>query len=89
MQWLPNGVTDKGTTLIIPPFAEELNKSRWILAEVGRELARRGVASILPDLYGTGDSDGEFREACWTRWRKDIAQAAAWSAAQGRPVGSQ
>lgn len=75
-----------GALLIVPPFAEEMNKTRWMYAEVARQLAARGVASALPDLYGTGDSEGEFREADWEVWKDDLARTAAWMQAQGRPV---
>jgi exosortase A-associated hydrolase 2 len=72
--------------LIAPPFAEEMNKSRRMLAEVGRALALRGMAAVLPDLGGTGDSSGEFRDAGWESWREDLLAAAAWSASEGWPV---
>lgn len=72
--------------LIAPPFAEEMNKSRRMLADVGRALAARGLAAVLPDLSGTGDSSGEFRDADWESWRADVVAAAAWSAAAGWPV---
>jgi exosortase A-associated hydrolase 2 len=63
-----------------------MNKSRRMLTLVGRELAARGLAVVLPDLTGTGDSDGEFRDADSEAWRGDLAATARWSAAQGWPV---
>jgi len=72
--------------LIAAPFAEEMNKSRRMLTLVGRELAARGLAVVLPDLTGTGDSDGEFRDADWESWRADLKAAAEWSAAEGWPI---
>ncbi|HLY53637.1 MAG TPA: hydrolase 2, exosortase A system-associated [Steroidobacteraceae bacterium] len=72
--------------LIAPPFAEEMNKTRRMLSEAGRELAARGVATVLPDLRGTGDSSGEFGDADWESWRGDLRAAAEWSAAEGWPV---
>lgn len=74
--------------LIVPPFAEEMNKSRSLFTEVAQALAARGVATLLPDLYGTGDSDGEFRDADAALWRADLERTIAWSAAQGWPVTS-
>lgn len=72
--------------LIVPPFAEEMNKSRPMLAMVAHGLATRGVATILPDLYGTGDSAGEFHEGNWDVWLDDLERAIRWSAANGYPV---
>jgi exosortase A-associated hydrolase 2 len=72
--------------LVAPPFAEEMNKSRKMLADVGRALCGHGIATILVDLYGTGDSEGEFREATWARWIDDLARAAEWAAAEGWSV---
>jgi len=74
--------------LIVPPFAEEMNKSRALFTEVAQSLAARGVATLLPDLYGTGDSEGEFRDADVELWRTDLERSIAWSAAQGWQVTS-
>jgi exosortase A-associated hydrolase 2 len=72
--------------LIAPAFAEEMNKTRTMLAEVGRALRARGIATVVVDLYGTGDSEGEFRDATYTCWIDDLARAAAWSADEGWPI---
>lgn len=68
----------RGTVLMIPPFGEEMNKSRCMLAKQARALAQRGFAILLIDLYGCGDSDGEFRDVSWEIWKDDIALACAW-----------
>lgn len=72
--------------LLIPPFAEEMNKSRPMLAMVADALAARGIASVLPDLYGTGDSAGEFRDADWSVWRDDLERVMDWARRQGCAV---
>ena len=72
--------------LIVPPFAEEMNKTRPMFTMVARGLAARGVATILPDLFGTGDSAGEFREGDWQTWQDDLLRAATWAEAQGYRV---
>ncbi len=59
-------------TLILPPFAEEMNKSRYMLARLGHRLGEAGGCALLPDLYGTGDSEGRFEDADWDIWRQDI-----------------
>ena len=72
--------------LLVPPFAEEMNKSRRMMTQLCEALATGGRAAVIADLYGTGDSDGEFEQATWERWVSDIDRAAAWSAAEGYPV---
>lgn len=73
-RFLPSRDT-RGVVLIVPPFAEEMNKSRKVLAEQGRQLALHGYQAVLPDLYGTGDSYGDFSAASWDIWKKDLLAA--------------
>lgn len=74
------------TVLVVPPFAEEMNKCRRMVTEVALGLAGRGVATLVPDLYGTGDSEGDFADADWDTWCNSLARAVQWSAAQGHAV---
>jgi exosortase A-associated hydrolase 2 len=72
--------------LIVPPFAEEMNKSRRIATDFARAAASRGLAALSVDLYGTGDSDGEFEEGTWDGWKADLRGAIAWAAHEGCKV---
>lgn len=77
-------VTPNGQTVIVfPALAEEMNKSRRLLWDLGQRLADVGIATIIPDLYGTGDSEGDFAQARWEDWRADIAATVAWACTQG------
>lgn len=58
--------------LLFPPFAEELNKSRRMIALQARSFADAGFAVFVVDLFGTGDSAGDFAEARWEKWRADM-----------------
>ncbi len=69
--------------VLLPPFAEEMNKSRHVMAQLGHRLARAGVTTVLPDLHGTGDSDGDFADADWDVWRRNAIDCAAWALDQG------
>jgi exosortase A-associated hydrolase 2 len=62
----------RGILLLVPPFAEEMNKSRRMMAEMSRAAAGQGWLSVLPDLTGTGDSGGDFADASWGRWHEDL-----------------
>src|SRR5262245_21600498 len=63
----------RGTVLLLPPFAEELNKTRRMCARFARRLAGHGWRVVRVDLYGCGDSAGEFRDATWSQWISDLA----------------
>ena len=59
-------------------FAEEMNKSRRMVAEAARLLAEDGVAVLQIDLLGCGDSSGDLADASWDEWIADVRQAARW-----------
>ena len=45
-----------------------------------RRLAEIGIDVLLLDLFGTGDSAGDFSEANWQGWREDVMAGATWLA---------
>ncbi|USX24312.1 hydrolase 2, exosortase A system-associated [Oxalobacteraceae bacterium OTU3CINTB1] len=68
----------RGALVYVPPFAEEMNKSRRMAALLALELARQGIATLRIDLHGCGDSSGDFADARWRHWRDDVGLASAW-----------
>lgn len=60
-------------------FAEEMNKSRRMVAMQARALAAEGHAVLCFDLLGCGDSAGDFGDASWDAWVEDVVAACAWS----------
>ena len=68
----------RGMVVYVHPFAEEMNKTRRMAAMTARALADRGLAVLLPDLLGCGDSPGDFGDAGWATWVDDIVQASRW-----------
>jgi exosortase A-associated hydrolase 2 len=75
-----------GSVLVVPPFGEEMNKSRRMIAETSQRLCGAGVTVVLPDLFGTGDSEGEFRDATVERWIEDLSSASRLVESRGQPV---
>lgn len=67
-----------GALIYIHPFAEEMNKSRHMVALQSRSMAELGYAVLQLDLYGCGDSSGNFADARWDIWLEDIAVAEKW-----------
>jgi len=43
-------------------FTGHRMESHWLFVKCSRALAKAGVASLRFDFYGSGESDGEFRE---------------------------
>jgi exosortase A-associated hydrolase 2 len=68
----------RGAVLYVHPFAEELNRSRRMAALQSRALAALGYGVLQIDLYGCGDSSGDFGDARWELWKQDLAAGAAW-----------
>ncbi len=75
---VPAEVAARGTLLFVPPFAEEMNRSRRMIALQARRLADMGFHVLQLDLFGTGDSAGDFSEARWDGWLEDIRCARRW-----------
>lgn len=67
-----------GSFLYLPPFAEEMHKSRRMAALQARALAQQGYAVLQCDLYGCGDSQGDFAQARWETWVEDAVLACSW-----------
>jgi exosortase A-associated hydrolase 2 len=80
-----DGVPDRGDIIFLAPFAEELNRSRHMIARTARRLAANGTGVLLLDLYGTGDSAGSFGEARLALWQDDVRATRHWLEKEGRP----
>ncbi|MGK5052364.1 hydrolase 2, exosortase A system-associated [Janthinobacterium sp. RB2P8] len=76
----PPGQSARGGILYVHPFAEELNKSRHVAAAQARAFAALGYSVLQIDLFGCGDSSGDFGEARWDIWHNDLHLACAWLA---------
>jgi exosortase A-associated hydrolase 2 len=68
----------RGAFIYIHPFAEEMNKSRRMAAMQARAFAEAGFGVLQIDLFGCGDSDGEFSHARWDIWKQDLFLAWNW-----------
>jgi exosortase A-associated hydrolase 2 len=68
----------RGTLLLVHAWAEEMNKCRHVMADIGRTLAAEGWATLLVDLLGCGDSSGDFGDAAWSDWIDDAQEGAVW-----------
>lgn len=72
----PESDNEKGPlVLVLPPFAEEMNKARKMIVTTQNALSKAHLPSLLLDLYGTGDSEGDFAAASWQRWQENVHDA--------------
>ncbi|HSV51249.1 MAG TPA: hydrolase 2, exosortase A system-associated [Burkholderiaceae bacterium] len=76
------GPKTRGRVLYAHPFAEEMNKSRRMVALQARHLSEAGFSVLQLDLQGCGDSSGDFGDATWQGWRDDLLHASDWLRAQ-------
>ena len=64
----------RGQILYLHPFAEEMHKSRRMVAIQAAD----GYSVLQLDLSGCGDSWGDFSDARWERWRNDAIAGMRW-----------
>lgn len=55
-----------------------MNKSRRTAAIQARHFAEVGFSVLQMDLYGCGDSAGDFGRATWSQWLRDLEAANEW-----------
>lgn len=72
------GAAARGAIVYLHPFAEELNTTRRMAALQARAFAAAGYGVLQIDLHGCGDSSGDFADARWLQWRRDVTLACDW-----------
>ncbi len=73
----------RATIVHVHAFAEEMNKSRRMVALQARALANAGFLVCRIDLFGCGDSSGDFGAATWDDWIRDAIDASQWAQRRG------
>jgi exosortase A-associated hydrolase 2 len=73
-------VPPRGAILYVHPFAEEMNKTRRMAALQARAFAAMGFAVLQIDMFGCGDSCGDFCSGRWELWKRDLSVACNWLA---------
>lgn len=71
LQFRPR-VIPRALVIYLPPFGEEMNRCRSLVAQQARWFARRGISCALLDFYGTGESQGNLSDATLAIWRQNI-----------------
>lgn len=68
----------KASYIFLPPFGEELNRCRNLVSEQARRLSAAGIACLILDLFGTGDSEGASADGSFDIWQQDVLLASNW-----------
>ncbi len=62
----------KHVVVLVPPFAEEMNRSKRMYVLCARLLANSGLDALCFDYSGTGDSSGKWGEFSYDNWVSDL-----------------
>jgi exosortase A-associated hydrolase 2 len=76
-------ISERNAVVHVPAFGEEMNKSRRMISLQVDHFNAAGYAVLVFDLYGTGDSGGDFGEATWAIWLDNLQDVVAWVKEQG------
>jgi exosortase A-associated hydrolase 2 len=77
-----SNVETRGNVLVAMPFGEEMNRCRSMITLQARSFAEIGVGTLVVDLYGTGDSSGEYGDARWELWLENLGSGLDWLCTQ-------
>lgn len=78
-QYLHLGRKHPRQILIIPPFFEEMNRTRWLLLAAMRTLDEARIGTILPDMPGQNESLVPDSGISLSTWRAALERLAAQS----------
>lgn len=74
----PAGSRHAPAVVFFHGFTGDRLESHWIFVKCARALAREGVASLRFDFFGSGESEGEFRDATLLTEIADAEDAVAF-----------
>jgi exosortase A-associated hydrolase 2 len=78
MYYPPQNAEPEGLVIHLPAFAEEMNKSRRMVALQAKALSNKNFGVLVLDLFGTGESEGLLEHATWQTWLDDVDSAIHW-----------
>ena len=81
----PRDGSPRAQLVILPPWGEEENRSRAMLAALARRLAAGGIATTLLNLSGTGESWPASPPSAPRQWADELAAAACRLGDPSRP----
>ena len=67
-----NLAAERKAVIFVPPFAEEMNRSRRMYVLCARLLAGIGIDCVCFDYAGTGDSEGKWGSFSIVDWQENL-----------------
>ncbi len=84
LHYAPHNDTCKAECFVVAgSFAEEMNRCRYMGTMLAQQLSMSNVGFLSVDAYGTGDSEGEFRDATWAQCYDDLLTAITYAESMG------
>lgn len=72
MMHVPEDSQEKYPMVVIfHGFQDDRNEINFVHTELSRRLCKKGIASVRFDFYGSGESDGEFKDVTVSKEVKD------------------
>lgn len=72
VRYTKSSTPSETVTLVLSPFAEEMNKSRHLSCQLMNSLLLHGHDSFFHDPWGTGDSEADLDVASATIWQQHL-----------------
>ncbi len=76
-------VDEHRVVILVPPFAEEMNRSKRMFVLCAQKLSEIGLNVICFDYAGTGDSEGEWGDFSYADWYQNFLDVYNYSQTKG------
>ncbi len=80
LHYAPNHISKASECVIVAAsFAEEMNRCRYMGTMLAQQLSQQNIGFLTVDAYGTGDSEGEFKDSSWKQCYEDLMTALSYA----------
>ncbi|HBV21158.1 MAG TPA: hydrolase 2, exosortase A system-associated [Nitrosomonas sp.] len=80
IHYAPYSITSESECFVVASsFAEEMNRCRYMGTMLAQQLTQQNFGFLSVDAYGTGDSDGEFKDSNWEQSCQDLMTAVSYA----------
>ncbi|SER12357.1 exosortase A system-associated hydrolase 2 [Nitrosomonas sp. Nm51] len=84
LHYAPESITDETECIVAAAsFAEEMNRCRYMCTLFAQQVSQFNYGFLSVDTYGTGDSEGEFKDSNWEQGCQDLLAAITYAGTLG------
>lgn len=84
LHYAPPNITDKSECIVVAAsFAEEMNRCRYMSTMFAQQISQFDFGFLSVDAYGTGDSEGEYKDSSWNQSCQDLQTAITYAGTLG------